>query len=858
MKRKGKKGSSLVMVVFVTAIIFTVGTVMLALVQTDYKARIQRSESIKNLYGADSGLNLVNNSIRKEAEAAMFCAANQVKQDFQDKSYDLLDKDAVLDKEKYNDINGCFQYYFITALTSSEISADANDFKDTTGITFSNDAEPLCFAASNLKYNDYSGVTDKTIYKVSALNQKSIYDNTNNNEGKDAEIKVLGINVQRANVDPKNLADLKSNVGYKKNLEQKLKVIQDYVKDQNNVNSITIKVQSTFYTTDKKGYKSPKVITTKFVVNAPDYDEMLTASVDTVKLIDYPFLRAITCDGSIIYNPTDFKKDNGYDATVNGGVWCKGSLEDKDYASKKYDNGIIVRGGKLKVQGLADKAKEDPKSIPSDTDKNDTENYKGLVFSNGSISLIGNCNVTLPTVYTRNIYSGKNTNYSKKTDGSNIDLLVNGNVSTNNDLVINSSKTNYTIDGSYYGINDVIGTNDDNASKKDLTMRASSIIVNKDENNKINIDGDAYINGVAILDIDHDNDKKMVPYVTGESVAVQGNYKAYTEVMPNEGDVSLQYYDAYTLIGGSVADKANHFIKYYSNGTKASNGGVQVGKSIYALGASVKADGSGTKVGGKNLLDSAALEVIKQSKLDYARRVLLMNYNPVNLGDDHYMGIYNKYDTSLSVLGDTKTDCKPVVDFEKYEKYLQKQVDDNKITKDEMDKMKVLVTGDDDAKIFKSKYYKTLYDCKDEVITVKHNGVYVGTDKVISALEATGSNNGEKLKINAVIITKGNVIFDSSDGPIDYHGTVVAGKDVQMKGDKNIEITFDKKQVQYAMVEQQSVYPALKESYFIEGIEDGVGQVGTKLSTEDDYQPSYDTKYIKEGLWKLGANNVKK
>ena len=50
MKAKRKKGSSLVMVVFVTAIIFTVGTVMLALVQTDYKSRLQRSESIKNLY----------------------------------------------------------------------------------------------------------------------------------------------------------------------------------------------------------------------------------------------------------------------------------------------------------------------------------------------------------------------------------------------------------------------------------------------------------------------------------------------------------------------------------------------------------------------------------------------------------------------------------------------------------------------------------------------------------------------------------------------------------------------------------------------------------------------------------------
>ena len=112
MKRRNKKGSSLVMVVFVTAIIFMVGTVMLALVQTDYKSRMQRSQSIKSLYAADSGLNIVKNAINKEAEAAMFCAANQVKQDINGGNYKFLADGGVINKDKYTKINNIFKYLY--------------------------------------------------------------------------------------------------------------------------------------------------------------------------------------------------------------------------------------------------------------------------------------------------------------------------------------------------------------------------------------------------------------------------------------------------------------------------------------------------------------------------------------------------------------------------------------------------------------------------------------------------------------------------------------------------------------------------------------------------------------------------
>ena len=842
MKAKRKKGSSLVMVVFVTAIIFTVGTVMLALVQTDYKSRLQRSESIKNLYSADSGLNLVDNVIRKEAETAMFCAANQVKRDFTGESYTFIKDDAVVDNKMYNKINNCFKYYFITALTQ-----DAPGKYETK----ENNNEILRNCVEKLEYNYVKkDQKDKDkIYSIKDLtsSKKSIYedDDVDANEGKNAKITVNEIKIVRCkDVDPVMLETHKQDEIYKTNLSEDLKKIEKYDEknDKSNKSYITISVTSQFYT-DKNGkQKSPKTITTKFIINAPDYDEALTTSVENAKLKDYTFLRAITCDGNLVYNPTDIDNDNRYGATINGSVWVKGKLEDPKDESKKYDSGIIVNGGKFKIQGLKDKTDSELKTIYGEKEYSDgtykgDENYNGNVFSNGSVSLIGNCNVSLPTVYARNVYSGVNTDYTK--GGSNIKLDVNGSVTTNNDLVINSSNTKVNIRDSYYGINDVNSSSDDSKEKAN-TRRASSIIINKDEDNDLKINEDAYINGVAFLDINDDNGSPSGKiYETGESISVQGNYNAYTEVLPNE-KAKLEYYDAYTLIGGSVDEKAEHFNKFYEN-KKASNGGVEIGRYIYAIGASVeKNDVQGTdkdtnvSYNKNNITSNDALKKISGLKTDYAKKVLLMNYTN---GSENYDEIYNKYVVSISVLG--KDGTTPVVDFAKYESTI----------KDEKDK--VIVTGKDEGKLFKPKYYKTLYDCnEDDEILVKHNGVYINNNKTTSI---DVSKNGE---IDAVIITKGNVVFDSTDGDIDYHGTVVAGGNVIMKGNNNIKVTFDKKDVQYALIQQKVICETLEQTYLVKNennSDDNFVQASTKLNAEGNYAPTYDSKNLKHGFWKLGA-----
>ena len=60
--RRKKRGSSLVLVVFISALIIATATMMLTVVSSDFKSRVNRSKRIKSLYEADSGQNYVKNS----------------------------------------------------------------------------------------------------------------------------------------------------------------------------------------------------------------------------------------------------------------------------------------------------------------------------------------------------------------------------------------------------------------------------------------------------------------------------------------------------------------------------------------------------------------------------------------------------------------------------------------------------------------------------------------------------------------------------------------------------------------------------------------------------------------------------
>ena len=76
--RRKKKGSSLVLVVFISALIIATATMMLTVVSSDFKSRVNRSKRIKSLYEADSGQNYVKNIIQKESDLAIIYANSEI------------------------------------------------------------------------------------------------------------------------------------------------------------------------------------------------------------------------------------------------------------------------------------------------------------------------------------------------------------------------------------------------------------------------------------------------------------------------------------------------------------------------------------------------------------------------------------------------------------------------------------------------------------------------------------------------------------------------------------------------------------------------------------------------------------
>lgn len=80
--KKKKKGSAFITVIVVAAILAVTGATMLTVTASDYRMRKVESEKIKNLYEADSGLNVVENIIIKASQSAIKKSDEDVKKNF--------------------------------------------------------------------------------------------------------------------------------------------------------------------------------------------------------------------------------------------------------------------------------------------------------------------------------------------------------------------------------------------------------------------------------------------------------------------------------------------------------------------------------------------------------------------------------------------------------------------------------------------------------------------------------------------------------------------------------------------------------------------------------------------------------
>ncbi|MDB1921037.1 hypothetical protein PMY56_03860 [Clostridium tertium] len=381
-----------------------------------------------------------------------------------------------------------------------------------------------------------------------------------------------------------------------------------YVKNINNgkVSNITIEVKSNFESTEGQ-LKNKKTVSTKYSITAPDYNSEIT-SINIYPVFDG---KAITADGNMNVESLGNKSI----VNISGDIWVQGNNNLGNSPEYTFDKYI----GRIKLD-------------------NTSFNINGNIYTANTFHLNNLVNESSVNgdIYAKNIYVGKsiNSNVSKLNN-----ISFEKNVVVNNDLALNATNSSIVIKNNFYGINEK--TTEVSTANKALS--SSSIIVNDTSNTStITVNKDSYIMGVAYLNATDESGNK---YQTGESVAVKGNYLAYTDVddvLNGATNVTLKYYSPLQLLesknGQSNAImKADYFAEYYSKNNNSYNfndGGVSLKKSVKSVGASVK-DNQGNIQ--KSNINDSDISIVNEQRNEFARNVFAMG-DTTGLGDDLYDG----------------------------------------------------------------------------------------------------------------------------------------------------------------------------------------------------------------------------
>lgn len=725
-KFRKKKGSSLIMVVCITAIIFTTATSMIALVTSDYKHRINESKRVENSYQAESGLGIISNVITKDSDAAIVYANAKVREYIKnetgknDKRLIGGTSDAI-----YQEINGVFKAEFINFLGNTKFDA-VNP-----GSGLNNENAPYQHLATNLEPR-----TDETLI-FSILN----------NEYLELKKGASASETERLSNVTKN----ETNYSYKwtkierpieaLKQEAKIEILSYIVKPKE---SITIVVNSTFNTKSQiDGTINKKSVSRKFIVNAPDYSQQMNASAQPVKVDKYPIAKAIVTDGNL--NVMNTNSNDKFTVNVTGDVWAQGTMEastgDIDYAYQKYKAGIFI--------------------------KNATFNVHGNVYTPSTFNLINEATSTVDNnLYALNVYEGPK---EKSDTSSNNSLTVNNTASnneilTNNDLTLNSLNSTMSI-ANYYGINDITAnTKGLSIAKQAYAKQSSSIIVNKTNKNPSISIGTAYVMGVSYINTDGND-----AYGTGESVGIKGNYMAYTDKIPGSNDekefkMYSPLYLAYKTISTdkemTKEEKANYFKKYYNSDQKnfiIDVGGVSI-NTLYAIGAFPSGViNNTTETASIHSPTPDVLNTIENKKRDFAKQVFLMgalaNDNKVAYSEANYSTIYTE--------NEVKNTVKDRIEWTKKE-YIPPVTSGG--------------LADAEGKLI---YHVNENDKENtSEIRVSKDGIIVNGKTINAKLDGKGDYQF------AVIITYGKVTIEDD---AKFKGTIIAHGDVNIEGDADVQ-----------------------------------------------------------------------
>lgn len=829
--KKSKSGSTLLVTIIIFMFVTTVSFAFLSMVTSNYYGRVSESKRTQNLYGAESGLDTTYNIIAKTIEAANVYGNEKVEElktakDMNFKQYSNL-TDKYEDKKSLYALYADIEYwkYYNGNLKEDEkpktdefiedkIKEDNEDIDKLINKVFKDGFEE--FIQNNLKTsiedNEYIQLTknhdgeletktetldvgNAQIYVGKKSTNTSVQKNKNsdienaqedtsnenskiytgeivgedtNSDNASTESDMISVKPQGNAIDVDKTLHVESGYDDNGRIQYDSYQLEFSIYNEENY-PLTLTSEFETDSSEENTFKvgeNLRVIEANYLIRVPNYDEVAFKESSANVGSDINELVGLTIGGDMYVNGVDKLNVNG-DIFVQGKEFT-GIMDKSNRTFEKYSGGIILNneiGTKKKI------------------------NFNNNVFSRGTFNLKNNVDVTVEgDLYARNIYAGNENNLS-----DNSILTVSKEAVIDNDLTVKATNTHIDI-SDFYGINDRYV---DEGTK---VRKSSSIIINdyKDNNHpeklpsSVTISNKAYIMGVAHINTEDG-------YQTGESVAVKGNYKAYSN--PDSSYTgNLTYKSPLQLIDtDSFNDKIDSFYNYWKDGV-LDGGGVSLPTNTYSVGDTV----SNGKVGYASPLDSnIETNVVKPKRMEYAKNI--------------YTILKNK-----------------------------------EYTEDELESLYVKM-GEDAEDVSDLLNNISDYNLKDKINTGEKFAMFCSSkDKniVIKGKESTGQYGDDDIVINAednkdvraVIVTKGKVTID---GEVNFRGDIIAEGDLEVLGDSTVNIYYD----EYVTQDIQNSNGEIFDNVFNKASNDNFG--GETLDTESLNVQSNSSNFLSTKLWKI-------
>ena len=308
-----KKGSSLVAVLVICSIILVVASTMIGVATSNVRMRMNESKKLQNLYKADSGLEVVNNIILKDSEAAIVYA----QQEMQNSGLVGGTISNTSDDEVYDSLNTEFQSLFIKALLKSSVN----------GITVESDK------------NQTRNNVEQDIKPVYDQEGENIINNEDGDQISDTTVKSRllyglknGFYVSSINTESLNTTFVDAFYGIDQANKPKIKILSATYNDSTRTIKLTIRSSFSCAETSTTKLPNKKVIETTFKITAPEYADIISRSNSSRTLtIQSPYSNVITVDGNLNVNNN---------LTLTGNAWVKG---DADTAASENQSGTHPR-----------------------------------------------------------------------------------------------------------------------------------------------------------------------------------------------------------------------------------------------------------------------------------------------------------------------------------------------------------------------------------------------------------------------------------------------------------------------------------------------------------------------------------